>query len=120
MPVKLIKRDIKIDREVTYFKVKKYNCKIIYGYNYFDAPPDEPVWINVLIEMPNGEGIFNAGDQPFVFFLYKNDLYSVDTKENYTEDEIKLLIKHHCYKKDVRFKKIQKEIEAFEKKYGNY
>lgn len=99
MSVKLIKCDFKINSDVTHFKVKKYNCKIIYGYNYFDVPPEEPVWLNVLIEMPNGEGIFNAGDQPFEFFLYKNDLYSVDTKEDFTKDEMKLLIKHHCNKK---------------------
>jgi len=114
MSVKLIERDFKINSEATHFKVKKYNCKIIYGYKYFDLPPDEPFRIKVLIEMPNGEGFFNSGDKPFEIFLYKNELYSVDTKENYTEDEMKLLIKNHCYKKDARFKKIQKEIEAFE------
>jgi hypothetical protein len=114
MSVKLIERDFKINSEVTHFKVKKYNCKIVYGYNYFDVSPDEPVRIKALIEMPNGEGSFNAGDKPFEVFLYKNDLYSVDKKENYTEDQMKLLVKHYCYKENEKFKKIQKEIELFE------
>lgn len=48
------------------------------------------------------------------FYVYKNDLYCVDS-ECYSEDEQKLLIKEHYFKREKRFKSLQKEMHLFEK-----
>ena len=115
MSAKLVKRNFVIDKELIKFQIGKYECRIVYGNkNDYGVSSEEPTRINVLIEMPNGEGMFNLRDKPFETFLYKNNLYKVDTNHVYTEDQMKLLVKHHYYKENEKFKKIQKEIELFE------
>jgi hypothetical protein len=114
MSVKLVQRNFVIDKELIQFRIGKYDCRIVYGNRYYGISSEEPVRIEVLIEMPREERFFSVWDKPFDTFLYKNNLYKVDTKDGYTEDEMKLLIKHHYYKDDKRLKKIQKEIELFE------
>ncbi len=48
------------------------------------------------------------------FHVYKDDLYCVDS-ESYTEEEQRLLIKEYYFKKEKKFKSLQKEIHLFEK-----
>jgi len=50
----------------------------------------------------------------YKFYVYKNDLYCVDF-EFYTEEEQRLLIKEYYFKKEKKFKSLQKEIHLFEK-----
>lgn len=114
MSVKLVQRNFVIDKELIQFRIGKYDCRIVFGNRYYGISTEEPVQIEVLIEMPREERFFSFRDKPFETFLYKNNLYKVDTKDGYTEDEMKLLIKHHYYKDHEKLKKIQKEIELFE------
>jgi hypothetical protein len=114
MSVKLVQRNFVIDKELIQFRIGKYDCRIVYGNRYYGIASEEPVQIEVLIEMPRDEGFFSIWDKPFETFLFKNALYKIDTKDGYTVDEMKVLIKQHYYKHQEKFKKIQKEIELFE------
>lgn len=115
MSAKLVKRNFVIDKDVIKFQIDKYECRIVYGNKKdYGESSEEPIRISVLIEMLNGEGMLDNRDKPFETFLYKNNLYKVDTKHVYTEDQMKLLVKHHYCKENEKFKKIQKEIELFE------
>jgi hypothetical protein len=114
MSVKLVKQNFIIDKELMQFRIGKYDCRIVYGNRYYGISSEEPVQIEVLIEIPREENFFSVYDKPFETFLYKKNLYKVDTKDGCTEDEMKVLIKHHYYKDQKKFKKIQKEIELFE------
>ena len=49
-----------------------------------------------------------------VLFVYKNNLYSAEKLELYTEDEKKLMIKEHYYKHNEKFSKLIKAIKLFE------
>jgi len=125
MAVELVQRNFVIDNEVIQFRIGQYDCRIVFGNRYAGISSEEPHHIEVLIEIPQEDRYFSIYEKPFDTFLYKNNLYKVDTKDGYTEDEMKLLIKHHYYKnreklekiqkeRIIKLKKIQKEIELFE------
>jgi len=50
-----------------------------------------------------------------IFYVYKNDLYCFDDKNNHYPEEQKLLIKEKYYKQQQKFQRLQKEIKLFEK-----
>jgi len=49
------------------------------------------------------------------FYIYKNNLYSFDPSDIHTPEQQRLLIKEHYFKQEKKFKKLQKEIQLFEK-----
>jgi hypothetical protein len=118
MSVKIVKTSFVIDEELIQFCIGKYDCRIVYGSRYHGKSPEEPFRIEVLIEKPRNEGFFSKSDKPFETFMYRNNLYTVDTKDGYTEDEMKLLIKQHFYKRSEKFIRLAKQIELFEEPMG--
>jgi len=49
------------------------------------------------------------------FYVYKDDLYCFEAYDTHTQEEKRLLIKEHYFKKDHKFSKLQEEIRLFEK-----
>ena len=49
------------------------------------------------------------------FYIYKDNLYSFDPSDIHTPEQQLLLVKEHYLKQEKKFKKLQKEIQLFEK-----
>lgn len=118
MSVKIVKTNFVIDEELIQFCIGKYDCRIVYGSRYHDMSPDEPFRIEVLVERPRNEGFFSKNDKPFETFMYRNNLYTVATKDGYTENEMKLLIKQHFYKRSEKFMRLAKQMDLLEESKG--
>ena len=50
-----------------------------------------------------------------VFYVYKTNLYIFEAYDIHTPEEQRLLIKEHYFKQEKKFKRLQKEIQLFEK-----
>ena len=53
--------------------------------------------------------------EDYNFYVYKNNLYCFDASDIHTPEEQRLLIKEHYFKQEKKFKRLQKEIQLFEK-----
>lgn len=77
--------------------------------NFPDNQNNEPQPVSAII---SGE---NKIFQDYEYYFYKTNLYYFDRSDIYTKEEQQLLIKEHYFKQDKKFKKLQKEVQLFEK-----
>ncbi|MBN2569392.1 MAG: HNH endonuclease [Deltaproteobacteria bacterium] len=121
MGVKLLKRNIDLSihgQPIYEIFINNHSCVVTINFGnritFEQKNQKEPQPIKK-IKVQTGSRSIRELFKIFSFFSYKNNLYSFKIADNYSEEEKKLLIKEHYFKEDKKFKKLQKEVQLFER-----
>lgn len=120
IPIELVKKFNKLIYTESNYVVLQHRGETVKGYFQIEFIAHNEIF-NILNNEPLKLNSFNyrAKDKffkPYTYYLYKTNLYYFDNKYNsdHTDEEIKLLIKEHYYKKQKQYANLKKKIKLFE------